>query len=155
MRNGIGITTHTLPNTKTNRNTFINNNFDNKSHARLNVKIYKLSNEILILGFNSQSAKPITRLIVANIDVDSHLQTRLPILMVNIDKHDLILRRRFFKDNDVLIDCRRRRLIWPQEPLYTAQKNLVIPRDLLDQPPNPVAQQDAKRRDRLMELQPV
>jgi len=155
MRNGIGVTTHALPDTGADGNTFIDNDFGDKSHARLNVKIYKLPNEIPVLGFDGRSAKPITRLMVANVDVDGHLQTRLPMLMVDIGKHDLILGRRFFEDNDVLIDCRRRRLVWPQEPLYTAQKNLVIPRDQLDQPPDPVAQQDAERRDRLMELQPV
>jgi len=129
MRNGIGVTIHTLPNTGADENIFIDNDFSDKSHARLNVKIYKLSNEIPILGFDGRSAKLITQLIVANVDVDGYLQTRLPILMVDIGKHDLILGKRFFKDNDVLIDCRCRRLMWPQEPLYTAQKNLMIPQD--------------------------
>ena len=38
---------------ETNRNIFINNNFNNKSHVQLNIKIYKLSNKIFILSFNN------------------------------------------------------------------------------------------------------
>ena len=34
-------------------------------------------------------------------------------LIVNIGKYNLILGRRFFEDNDILIDYKCKRFIWP------------------------------------------
>ena len=101
-----------------NKNIFINNNFNNKSHAQLNIKIYKLLNKIPILSFNNQLAKFITQFIIANININSHLQIQLLILMINIGKYNLILRKHFFKNNNILINCKRKHFVWPQELLY-------------------------------------
>ena len=70
--------------------------------------------------------------------------------------HDLIVGRKWFDYHDVMVDCKRRRLVFPPEwlPDPTCWKKNDIPLDHVGAElaaPDPKAIEDIKRRDRLME----
>lgn len=75
-------------------------------------------------------------------------------LVADLGKYDMILGRKWFADHDVLLDCRRYRMIWLDEKTLfddVASKMAVpTPTAILQKPkPNPDHQADADRRDRL------
>jgi transcriptional regulator GlxA family with amidase domain len=46
-------------------------------------------------------------------------------LVEDLRKHDLILGRMWLAQHDMLLDCRRRRMIWPHEPTFKEVYNQV------------------------------
>ncbi|OQD77940.1 hypothetical protein PENDEC_c002G02087 [Penicillium decumbens] len=88
--------------------------------------------------------------------IDGRMQRRLPMLIADLGKHDLILGREWFAEYKVLPDCSKRRLIWPEEQSLqdevASQLSTILPRTILRRPdPNSDHQRDADRRDRLFE----
>jgi len=53
-------------------------------------------------------------------------------VVVDMDRHDLIFSRKWFSQFDVLLDYRRRSLIWPDSRKdYIARHELELPREAL------------------------
>src|SRR5450631_4494801 len=69
--------------------------------------------------------------------------------------HDIIIGREWFGRHDVLIDYKRRNLIWPDKRQeYLAAHEIALPKELLEeQTPDPEHQKDAERRDRAIDAQ--
>src|SRR5450631_2258583 len=70
--------------------------------------------------------------------------------------HDIIIGREWFGRHDVLIDYKRRNLIWPDKRQeYLAAHEIALLKELLEeQTPDPEHQKDAERRDRAIDAQP-
>ena len=73
-------------------------------------------------------------------------------LIADLGRHDFILGRMWFEQHGVLIDCRNRRLVWPDESTLfeevSSQLSTPVPRQILQRPqPNQSHQRDADRRD--------
>lgn len=98
-----------------------------------------------------------------NLAIDGHRQIDLPMLILDLGSHDMILGRQWFDDNDIWLDVRGRRLVWPEERLMAEehpgkspntiwQHEMAIPRTILKRPEVNVSHQaDANRRDQLIE----
>ncbi|KAJ5134995.1 retrovirus polyprotein [Penicillium bovifimosum] len=87
--------------------------------------------------------------------IDGHIQQQIPMLVADLGKHDMIIGRLWFSENDVLLDCRRRRMIWPHEvSLFeevASKIALPTPITILKNPRNLTHQKDADRRDKILE----
>lgn len=77
--------------------------------------------------------------------------------MVVVDElyQDIILGKQWLTEYDVLIDCKRHKLIWPDKRrTYIASHEVEISKDALEpQEPDSEHQADADRRDKNLELQ--
>ena len=78
-------------------------------------------------------------------------------LIVGLGEHDMILGRRWFADTGVLIDCKNRRLIWPDGDPQAREWGRIITttKETLDLAAADLQyQKDADRRDSLMAIAP-
>jgi len=152
--NGLGIKTSALIDTGANGFVFIDTEFAKTACQFLSLERYLLATPCNVRGFDGQRADPITDYLVATLIVDGRRQLKVPMLVVKLRGQDLILGRRWAANLDVLIDCKNRRLIWPDDQRRNPDWGRVISarkEDLIPKAPNPAHQQDADRRNRLME----
>ena len=83
--------------------------------------------------------------------IDGHTLSKIPFLILDLGKQDVILDDTWMAHFDVLPDLRHKRLFWRDPPKFkpSFQKEIVIPRSLLQvTPPRYDHQADADRRDK-------
>ncbi|KAJ5260703.1 Retrovirus polyprotein [Penicillium chrysogenum] len=119
---------------------FINSSMVIILGKRFGLRVERLGCECLVRGFNGKLAELIRHMAFLTICIDRRIQRQIPILIVDLGRYDIILGRMWFAEHNVLLDCRRHRMIWPDE------------RTLFDEVANDIYQKDADRRDRLFEL---
>ena len=92
---------------------------DQEKAKELREKIYcpkeTLARTIPVTGFDRNQAKGIQQVTQANMYIDGRIITQCPLLELDINQYDIILGRRWLAYHDVRPDCRRRRLIWPED----------------------------------------
>ncbi|EED22558.1 conserved hypothetical protein [Talaromyces stipitatus ATCC 10500] len=109
------ITTQALADTGANRLAFIDTNFAILLSRFLKVRTHRLENKCAVREYNSKTATPITHAIIFMLIVDGRRQLDVPFLIVNLGKHDVILGRMWFAKHNILVDCAKKRLLWPEE----------------------------------------
>jgi transposase InsO family protein len=80
-------------------------------------------------------------------------QIQITGLVVKLESHDMILGREWASDTEILIDCKNRKLVWPDCLPATKSWNKILTttRKILESGiKNPEHQKDADRRDALM-----
>jgi hypothetical protein len=97
----------------------------------LQLPVHNLDKPIPLRGFDGQPSEAIRKVLEADLGLDKHVQTRRYLLVAELGSHDLILGRKWLVAHDVLPDCRRNQLHWPED--------------------HKIDQQDADRRDQLFE----
>jgi hypothetical protein len=123
------------------------------------LRVQRLERQCPVNGFDGKPARPITHAVILSMCIEGHVHQQVPMLVADLGKHDLILGRIWLAQHDVLLDCRRRRMIWPHEPTLFEevcnQVSLPTPITILKKPiPTSTAsthQADADRRDKLLE----
>ena len=85
--------------------------------------------------------------------VDGRRQLDIPILITNLGRHDLIIKRKWLAKQDVWLDIKNRKLLQPGEKneraWVAAQHKLIITKKTLAGVPiNPDYQKDINRKDR-------
>jgi hypothetical protein len=148
--NGLGIRTSSLVDTRANGHTFIDTKFVKTVEHFLGVSPVPLQTPCKVRGFDGQQTTPITHSIELALMVDGR-RIRTPMLIVELGEHDMILGRKWFVGTGVLIDCKNRRLIWPDSQpqakkwgrILTTTKKILETTGASSQ-----HQQDADRRDR-------
>ena len=92
----------------------------NQKHVRsltkvLQMPVHKLKKPIPLRGFDGQPSEAIQQILEVNLGLDTHIQLRQYLLAAELGSHDLILGRKWLAAHDVLPDCRRNRLHWPED----------------------------------------
>jgi hypothetical protein len=114
-----------------------------------------------VKGFDGKTENAITHLMILSLVVDGRVMYNLPFLIVRLGKHDVILGRMWLARYGVMVDCSRRRLLWPEEVSLKeeiqAKQFVRLPRKLLlrDREVEISHQKDTDRRDRAIEQQDV
>lgn len=157
--NGFSVSISALGDTGANGLVFIDTNLAILLGKSFGLRSHRLPHEVPVQGFNGKPGVPITHAVLLTLMVDGRQQRQLPMLVVDLGRHDLILGRMWFEKFNVLPDCKNRRLIWPDEPSLfenvATKMTTPIPRQILQRPTiNPDHQKDADRRDRLMDERP-
>jgi predicted aspartyl protease len=150
--NGLGIKTHTLIDTGANGYAFIDTDFAAIATRFLNTKVQQLPTACNVRGFDGKLAQPITDYIELTMLIDGR-QLKVPMLVVRLGGQDIILGRKWAARTGVLINCKNRQLIWPEDYPKSKGWNRILAtakKNLMPQPPNPIHQKDADRRTRLM-----
>ena len=153
-KNGLGIKTHVLIDTGANGFIFIDSELANLAIQHLGAELKELPTPCAINGFDGKTAPPITQYLELSLFIDRTRQQRLPMLVVRLGGHDLIIGRTWIDRYNILVDCRNRQLIWPDEPLESPSWSKIIAthkKALLPGPVDQEHQRDADRRDRLLD----
>ena len=149
-KNGFGIKTHTLIDTGANGFVFIDLKLAKLVTQHLGAELKELATLYRVNGFDGQQTPPITHYLELSLYIDHKRQRKLPMLVVKLGGHDLIIGRSWIDQYNVLVDCRNRQLVWPDESLESPSWSKVIAthkRTLLPGLVDQEHQKDADRRD--------
>ncbi|KAI3115141.1 hypothetical protein CBS147333_1538 [Penicillium roqueforti] len=157
MHNGRSFSIDTLADTGADGSIFINLALVILLGKKFGLRTYKLNQEYPVRGFDGKLANPITHVVILTLNINGRVQQQVPMLVADLGKHDLILGRMWFSEHNVLLDCRRHRIIWPQrESLFDEVAGKLatpVPTQILkrNKPRNEKHQADADRRDQFFE----
>jgi predicted aspartyl protease len=154
--NGRSFLIKSLVDTRVNGFIFINIRLVRLLIKNLGLRIVRLSKECPITRFDGKPADPITYAVVLSMITDRRVQHRVLMLVADLGQHDMIIGRMWFEKYSVLLDCKGRRMIWPDKPTLFESVAYRIPtplpisilkrKMLID----PAHQSDANRRDQLL-----
>jgi hypothetical protein len=153
-RNGCGVKTTTLANSKANAFTLISVKCAKKLSKFLNTPFEKLERPIPVKGYNGQSGTPITSVLRIHLRVDGRRQYNVPFLITDLGHHDVILGRKWLAYLDLWLDVRNQQLIWPTNlpPTPSFIKEIIVTmKRLLETALDPAHQADATRRDQALQ----
>jgi Reverse transcriptase (RNA-dependent DNA polymerase)/Retroviral aspartyl protease len=155
VHNGISIATLGLADSGAGGYVFIRRQFAIRLSKRIGVSIEKPGDSLKLYGYDGRESDEIQEVVICTLDVQGHRILNTPMVVIDMH-HDIILGREWFARQDVLIDCKRRKLIWPdQRRDYVPAHELPLAREALtDDKLDPRYQEDADRRDRVMEERP-
>ncbi|KAI2732919.1 hypothetical protein DTO013F2_10515 [Penicillium roqueforti] len=146
-----------LADTGADSSIFINTELVILLGKKFGLHTYKLDRECPVRGFDGKLSRPITHAVVLTLSIDDRIQQQIPMLVADLGRHDMIIGRMWFAENDVLLDCRRHRMIWPDENTLfnevAGQLAAPVPMTILKRSAQiePDHQKDIERRDRLFE----
>ena len=153
-RNGCGVNTTALTDTRANAFTLLNAKCAPKLSEFLNTPFKKLKTPIPVKGYNGQLGTLITSILQAHLRIDGRRQYNVPFLITDLRNHDIILKRKWLAYLDLWLDVWNRQLIQPTSMLlilsFVQEINIAMP-DLLKATPNPKHQADANCRNQLIE----
>jgi hypothetical protein len=112
--NGLGIKTRTLIDTRANGYAFIDTDFVALATRFLDTKVQRLPAACNVRGFDGKIAQPITDYVELTMLIDGR-QLKVHMLVVKLGGQDMILGRKWAAETGVLIDCKNRQLIWPED----------------------------------------
>ena len=113
--NGLGIKTSVLINTRANGFVFVNTEFAKTACQFLSLEKQLLRTPCHVRGFDSQRANLITEYLKATLIINKRRQLKVLILVVKLRGQDLILGRQWAADLNILLNCKNKRLIWPDD----------------------------------------
>lgn len=113
--NGLSFPMTTLADTGANGSLFIDKQQAIKISKFFNIPTQRLKTAADTKGFDGQPGSPITHAIKLHLVVDGRRFLNQPFLIIDLGQHDIIIGRRWLSDQDVWLDVRNRRLIWPNE----------------------------------------
>jgi hypothetical protein len=125
-----------------NGEAFISSKFYKPIKERLNPTLHKLPQAIQITSYNNQPTDTLRRAFQTDVLIDGR-RTSTWFFFCDTGKHDVLLGRHWFKKTGALIDCKNRRLVWPDEAPYEASHQIVVLKGALFAPP--LSSQRAKR----------
>jgi predicted aspartyl protease len=154
-RNGIGIRTRTLLDTGANGFVFIDSKLAIELSKHLDAPIRRLETSYHVRGFNGQRADDITEYIELNLHLDRRTQAKTPMLIANLGNRAMIIGRTWFELYNVLVDCKRQGLVWPENlpPNRTWNKIITVQAQDLFRNHEPHYQEDALCRDSLIDYE--
>lgn len=152
--NGISIPLSALADTGANGYLFLNTHRATEIAEFLRIPIQQLDQPSRTKGFDGQPGPPITHVVVLHLWIGGRRFLNQPFLILDLGQHDMIVGRKWFMDQDVWLDVKNHRLIWPnQRPLTAriqAKQNTIIPKQILKRPiPTPEHQNHMEYWDKL------
>ncbi|KAL2192225.1 hypothetical protein P885DRAFT_48185, partial [Corynascus similis CBS 632.67] len=152
--NGSSLTTYNaLVDTGANGYLFVSTAFGRQLVKRLGYEEFSDFEPYPVGGFDGSISQMVDRVVRAHLTVQNRTIENEWLIVVD-SVHDIILGRGWLEEHDLLIDCRRRRLLFPPEwesdPEW--KKGMCIP---LDQSPakhiDLKAMEDICRREKMMD----
>ncbi|KAK2626439.1 hypothetical protein QTJ16_003614 [Diplocarpon rosae] len=74
---------------------------------------HHLKQPIPLQGFDGQPSEAIKQIIQCDFTIDNHTFKDQYLLAADLGSHDMIIGRKWLAENDVMVDCRRKKLYWP------------------------------------------
>ena len=158
--NGCAIPIKSLVDSGANGYVFIDTRVACDSARTLGLKLKRLDQPCEMIGVSGKRGSPITHAIVMHLWVNGRRLLNVPMLLADLGGYEMILGRVWLAENEIWLDVKNRRLIWPKERSQmeeiAVKSQIMIPRSILKRPVGkPEHQEDADRRDRLLEQESI
>ena len=155
--NGYSIQTDSLADSGANGSIFIDTQLAIEAAKFFGIHVERLPTPCGTKGFDGSEGNPITHVIFMHLWLDGRRFLDVPMLIADLGQHNMIIGRIWLADQDIWLDPKNRRLIWPEDRTQVEEiqekLNVVVPREILKRPtPDPDVQKDADRRDRLLDM---
>jgi len=123
-----------------------------RAKKQLQARITRLDKPIQLLDYRKQPSGRVDKKLTATLEIDGR---RFPnqSFLVTETGHDIFIGLRWMEEHGLLLDCKNRKIIWPDDLPALAKFSPTIelpPRCLLDGDIKPEDQRDADRRDKAM-----
>ena len=128
VKNGLSIASLSLIDTGAGGYGFIDAEFLSLIGNRLGATLIPLRKEVRVKGYDGHSPQGITHAMKFSIQIDGRRIDDEPFLVLNLGNHEIILRRKWLAEHDVLLDCKNRRLVWPDHPSLRDEVVTKIPK---------------------------
>ena len=86
----------------------------------------KLVELIPVIRFNKNYKYYLIYITTANLYLNRRTEIEVPFLELDISVYNIILGRKWLEENDILINCRRRRLLWPKNKLKQLLPEMML-----------------------------
>ncbi|OJD21031.1 hypothetical protein ACJ73_07629 [Blastomyces percursus] len=154
--NGCAIPIKSLVDSGANGYIFIDTRLACDSAKTLGLKLKRLDQPCEMIGVSGKRGSPITHAIVMHLWVNGRRFLNVPMLLADLGGYEMILGRVWLAENEIWLDVKNRRLVWPKERSQmeeiAVKSQIMIPRSILKKSASkPEHQEDADRRDRLLE----
>jgi hypothetical protein len=123
--NRLGIKSSSLINTRANSYAFINTKLAQLAERFLGVELQPLPLPCTVRGFDGKPAKSAKKYIEVLLLINRR-SINVPIIILNLGDYNIILGRKWAAHVNVLVDYRRRRLIWPKNKPKSARFGHII-----------------------------
>ena len=110
--NGKSISLSIMVNTGVNRYAFINKRTSLFTRKMLGCSRTKLVEPIPVIRFNKNYKHYLIYITTANLYLNRRTELEVSFLELDIGAYDIILGRKWLKENDILVNYQRRRLLW-------------------------------------------
>jgi predicted aspartyl protease len=132
VQNGLIIKAQTLLDTGANGFIFISQQLATQLCERFQLPLHQTNDACAIQGYDGKTSQQINYILFLAFEIDGHRFPETPMVVVDMNRHDLIFGRKWFSQFDVLLDCRRHSLVWPDSRKdYVARHELKLPREAL------------------------
>ena len=148
--NGMALSATALYDSGANCDLIIDKKLAARMEEILGAKRMKVSRPKVVSGYDGRSQQTIDTVVSAHLKIQGRIDRNVLFIVASINQ-DLMIGRKWFARNDVIIDVPRRRLLFPADWRPEQAHDILmnqIGRQLLT---NPAYEEDRKRRDSLME----
>lgn len=148
--NGYGVKLSTLLDTGAGGLAFLNVSLAENLSTFLGIPLETLPIPYGVRGYDGVSRTQAVQFIRLSLYIDKRRFLNVPIICLPLGNHNMIIGLQWFEHLGVLIDCAKRKLIWPKSilPHYSPNNlRLFTPQQILPAPKDQEAQNDADRRD--------
>ena len=151
--NGIGLPAIALCDTGAQTRLLVSPLMARQAKKRLGARIVRLEEPIQLQDYRKQPAGQIRKQMIASLEIDGR-RFRDQVFQITETGHDVFIGLSWMEEQRLLLDCKNRNIIWPDDipALAKFSPAITLPtRCLLDGYVDPKIQEDADRRDRAME----
>ncbi|KAL1971412.1 hypothetical protein VTN31DRAFT_2344 [Thermomyces dupontii] len=117
--------------------------------------LYKLPFACGTRTFDGKPGPELSHVILLHFHLDGRRYLDTPMILADLGQHHIIIGRKWLADQNVWLDVRNQRLLWPTERSDLDEAlpaPRFVPRSVLRRPvANPARQEDANRRDQAIE----
>jgi hypothetical protein len=64
---------------------------------------------------DGKTKEPVTHVIFLDLRIDGRQSKEVPLLIADLGNHEIILGRKWLAEQDIWLDVKNRRMIWPNE----------------------------------------
>jgi transposase InsO family protein len=128
---------------------FLNSRCALEAAKSLKAPLLPLSSPCDIKGYDGKTGVPITHAIFLHLWVDGRKFLKVPMLITELGKHDMIIGKNWLAEHDVWLDMKNQKLIWPEQRTLEAgaqEQANVVPREILHHY-NSNPEQDTNQQD--------
>jgi hypothetical protein len=147
--NGCSVPISSLADSGATGYVFLNSRCALEAAKSLQAPLLPLSSPCNVKGYDGKTGVPITHAIVLHLCVDGRKFLKVPMLITELGKHDMIIGKNWLAEHDVWLDMKNQKLIWPEQRTLEAEvqeQANVVPREIPHHHhPNP--EQDTSQRD--------
>jgi transposase InsO family protein len=146
-------TSNALADTGANGYLFVSEDFSRQLVKRLGCEEFSDFEPQPVGGFDGSISQTIELGVRAHLTIQNRTISNEWLIVID-SPHDLIIGRKWFDLHDVLVDCKRRRLLFPPEwepnPKWIQKMNIPLDQSPT-KPPDPAVMEDIRRREKLMD----